>query len=241
MSLSRAWTTSEAPTLWRRSSTHLDQERLAEVLGGALEGDAVGHATTLSACPSSSAWPRARPGSSTSAACARSSSTGCSRAGAAGAACCGSRTPTRAARSPSRSSRSSASLRWLGIDWDGPVSFQLDRMERCEAEARRLVEQGAAYEDEGAIRFRMPDEGVTGWDDAVRGRDRVPERAARGPRARPLGRPADLQLRLAGRGLARRDHPRDPRPTTTSRTRRSRSTSCARSAPSCPSTRTCRT
>ena len=61
------------------------------------------------------------------------------------------------------------SLRWLGIDWDGPVSFQLDRMERCEAEARRLVEQGAAYEDEGAIRFRMPDEGVTGWDDAVRG------------------------------------------------------------------------
>jgi glutamyl-tRNA synthetase len=61
------------------------------------------------------------------------------------------------------------SLRWLGIDWDGPVSFQLDRMERCQAEARRLVENGAAYEDEGAIRFRMPDEGVTGWDDAVRG------------------------------------------------------------------------
>jgi glutamyl-tRNA synthetase len=61
------------------------------------------------------------------------------------------------------------SLGWLGIDWDGPVSFQLDRMERCQAEARRLVENGAAYEDEGAIRFRMPGEGVTGWDDAVRG------------------------------------------------------------------------
>src|SRR5437764_2643366 len=61
------------------------------------------------------------------------------------------------------------SLSWLGIDWDGPVSFQLDRMERCQAEARRLVEQGAAYEDDGAIRFRMPDQGATGWDDAVRG------------------------------------------------------------------------
>ncbi len=70
--------------------------------------------------------------------------------------------------------QSQRSLRWLGIDWDGPVSFQLDRMERCQAEARRLVEQGAAYEDEGAIRFRMPDEGVTGWDDAVRGRVEFP-------------------------------------------------------------------
>src|SRR6187549_3877712 len=62
------------------------------------------------------------------------------------------------------------SLSWLGLDWDGPVTFQLDRMERCQAEARRLVEEGKAYEDEGAIRFRMPDEGVSAWDDAVKGR-----------------------------------------------------------------------
>jgi glutamyl-tRNA synthetase len=61
------------------------------------------------------------------------------------------------------------SLRWLGLDWDGPVTFQLDRLERCQAEARRLVDEGKAYEDEGAIRFRMPDEGTTAWDDAVKG------------------------------------------------------------------------
>jgi glutamyl-tRNA synthetase len=61
------------------------------------------------------------------------------------------------------------SLRWLGIDWDGPTTFQLDRMERAQEEARRLVAEGAAYEDEGAIRIRMPDEGETGWDDAVKG------------------------------------------------------------------------
>jgi glutamyl-tRNA synthetase len=61
------------------------------------------------------------------------------------------------------------SLRWLGLDWDGPVTFQLDRLADCAEVARRLVEEEKAYEDEGAIRFRMPNEGVTAWDDAVRG------------------------------------------------------------------------
>jgi glutamyl-tRNA synthetase len=59
------------------------------------------------------------------------------------------------------------SLHWLGLDWDGPVTFQLDRAEQCVEVARRLVDEGKAYEDEGAIRFRMPDEGVTVWDDLV--------------------------------------------------------------------------
>ena len=66
------------------------------------------------------------------------------------------------------------SLLWLGIDWDGPVTFQLDAMDRCRELVAGLVGEGAAYEDEGAIRFRMPDEGVTGWDDAIRGRIEFP-------------------------------------------------------------------
>jgi len=66
------------------------------------------------------------------------------------------------------------SLRWLGLDWDGRVTFQLDRMADCAEVARRLVDEDKAYEDEGAIRFRMPDEGATGWDDVVRGRVEVP-------------------------------------------------------------------
>jgi glutamyl-tRNA synthetase len=66
------------------------------------------------------------------------------------------------------------SLRWLGLDWDGPVTFQLDRLERCREEAQRLVEEDKAYEDEGAIRIRMPDEGTTAWDDLVRGRIEFP-------------------------------------------------------------------
>jgi glutamyl-tRNA synthetase len=66
------------------------------------------------------------------------------------------------------------SLAWLGLDWDGDVAFQLDRLERHAELARSLVSAGHAYEDEGAIRFRMPDEGTTGWDDVVRGRIEFP-------------------------------------------------------------------
>ena len=65
------------------------------------------------------------------------------------------------------------SLSWLGIDWDGDVRFQLDRMDDAHRLARRLVDEGKAYEDEGAIRFRMPNEGTTGWDDVIRGRIEV--------------------------------------------------------------------
>jgi len=61
------------------------------------------------------------------------------------------------------------SLRWLGLDWDGPHTFQLDRMDDCRRVADELVAQGKAYQDDGAIRFRMPDEGVTVWNDIVRG------------------------------------------------------------------------
>jgi glutamyl-tRNA synthetase len=66
------------------------------------------------------------------------------------------------------------SLRWLGLDWDGELTFQLDRMERCREEAQRLVAEGVAYEDEGAIRMRMPNEGATAWDDLIRGRIEQP-------------------------------------------------------------------
>jgi len=61
------------------------------------------------------------------------------------------------------------SMRWLGLDWDGEVTFQLDRMEEAQGVANRLVEQDRAYTDEGAIRFRMPDEGTTTWNDLILG------------------------------------------------------------------------
>ena len=66
------------------------------------------------------------------------------------------------------------SLRWLGIEWDGETRFQLDGAERCRTEAARLVAEDKAYEDDGAIRIRMPKEGVIGWDDAIKGRIEFP-------------------------------------------------------------------
>jgi glutamyl-tRNA synthetase len=66
------------------------------------------------------------------------------------------------------------SLAWLGLDWDAPPTFQLDRLEDCRKTAEQLVAEGKAYEDDGAIRFRMPDEGTTGWDDIVRGHIEFP-------------------------------------------------------------------
>ncbi len=66
------------------------------------------------------------------------------------------------------------SLAWLGIDWDGPTRFQLDGSERCREAAVRLVAEGKAYEDDGAIRIRMPAAGTLGWDDAVKGRIEFP-------------------------------------------------------------------
>src|SRR3982750_1212638 len=61
------------------------------------------------------------------------------------------------------------SLAWLGIDWDGPITFQLDVMEECRVAAKQLVADGQAYAEEGATRVRMPGEGPTGWTDAIKG------------------------------------------------------------------------
>ena len=66
------------------------------------------------------------------------------------------------------------SLRWLGLDWDGEIEFQLDGLGRHQEAARRLLAEGHAYEHEGAIRFRMPDEGATVWADAIKGQISYP-------------------------------------------------------------------
>src|SRR3954451_24189892 len=60
-------------------------------------------------------------------------------------------------------------LRWLELDWDeGPIS-QADRADRHKAEIQRLLDEGHAYMDEGAVRLRVPDEGSTTVTDVIRG------------------------------------------------------------------------
>ena len=105
------------------------------------------------------------------------------------------------------------SLQWLGIDWDGPVTFQLDAMERCRELAAAAARRGQGVRGRG--RDPLPD--------ARRGRDRAGTTpCSGGSRCRTTEledvvivrsrRPADLQLREPGRGHGRRDHARDPRP-----------------------------
>src|SRR3954447_876224 len=52
-------------------------------------------------------------------------------------------------------------LRWLELDWDGGRYSQSERVDRRTAETARLVDEGHAYMDEGAVRLRVPDEGRT--------------------------------------------------------------------------------
>src|SRR5918994_2740443 len=85
-------------------------------------------------------------------------------------------------------------LRWLGIDWDGEPVFQSRRAERHAEVVEQLLSGGHAYrstagpdevkayrdahdnrgfrgadEGEGAVRLRVPDQGVTTVVDVVRG------------------------------------------------------------------------
>jgi glutamyl-tRNA synthetase len=67
-------------------------------------------------------------------------------------------------------------LRWLGIDWDegpevgGPHApyFQSQRLDRYRAAAQQLLDSGQAFEDGGAIRFKVPP-GKTAFTDSVHG------------------------------------------------------------------------
>ena len=60
-------------------------------------------------------------------------------------------------------------LEWLGLDHDeGPFS-QAERRPRHEEEIQRLVADGHAYLDEGAVRLRVPEGGTTVVRDVIRG------------------------------------------------------------------------
>jgi glutamyl-tRNA synthetase len=60
-------------------------------------------------------------------------------------------------------------LRWLELDWDEGPFFQSERVDRHKEEIARLVDEGHAYFDEGAVRLRVPDEGATVVRDLIRG------------------------------------------------------------------------
>ncbi len=68
-------------------------------------------------------------------------------------------------------------LDWLGLDFDGEPIYQSHRADMYNAAVERWLDEGLAYHDEGAVRFSVPDEGVTAFDDVVRGRVEFPNAA----------------------------------------------------------------
>ncbi len=68
-------------------------------------------------------------------------------------------------------------LRWLELGWDeGPIS-QVERAGRHREAIGELLQKGAAYEDDGAVRLRVPDDGTTVVDDVIRGQVSFPNEA----------------------------------------------------------------
>jgi len=59
-------------------------------------------------------------------------------------------------------------LAWLGLGYDEAPFFQGEALARHQADAQRLLDEGKAYLDDGAIRFRVTHEEVA-FDDAVHG------------------------------------------------------------------------
>jgi glutamyl-tRNA synthetase len=68
-------------------------------------------------------------------------------------------------------------LKWLGLDWDEGVDIggsqgdykQSSRFNRYQEIAHEFVESGLAYEDDGAIRFKVPKSQQIKFNDYVRG------------------------------------------------------------------------
>lgn len=72
-------------------------------------------------------------------------------------------------------------MRWMGLDWDegpdkggafGPYR-QSERMDSYRGYAKQLIETGQAYEQDGAVFFKVPAEKLITFDDAVYGKIEV--------------------------------------------------------------------
>src|SRR5437870_5541727 len=59
-------------------------------------------------------------------------------------------------------------LRWLELDWDEGPHSQSERQPRHREAIAQLIDDGHAYEDEGAVRLKVP-EGSSTVNDAIRG------------------------------------------------------------------------
>ncbi|MBI2023324.1 glutamate--tRNA ligase [Candidatus Giovannonibacteria bacterium] len=61
-------------------------------------------------------------------------------------------------------------LKDFGLDFDEGPNRQSENLEKYKKLAEELVSKGLAYADEGAIRFKMPNEGTIEFTDIIRGK-----------------------------------------------------------------------
>lgn len=60
------------------------------------------------------------------------------------------------------------SLRWLGLEWDGSIVRQSERLPVYQRYAQELLSLGVAYQSEGAVKFRIPKQKIS-FPDLVHG------------------------------------------------------------------------
>ena len=102
-------------------------------------------------------------------------------------------------------------MRWLELDFDeGPIS-QAERAPAHTAAIDKLLADGHAYEDDGAVRLRVPDEGETVVHDQIRGEIATPNQAIQDFVIRALRRQRALQPRRRGGRSRHGHHARGPR------------------------------
>ena len=68
-------------------------------------------------------------------------------------------------------------LRWLGFDWDEEPVSQTSRRSRHEEAVQQILDSGAGYMDEGAVRVRVGEGDDIVFEDAIRGEVRNPRSA----------------------------------------------------------------
>src|SRR5436190_11606217 len=68
-------------------------------------------------------------------------------------------------------------LRWLGIDWDEEPVSQTSRRPRHEEAVKQILDSGAGYLDDGAVRVRVGEGDDIVFQDVIRGEVRNPRSA----------------------------------------------------------------
>lgn len=66
-----------------------------------------------------------------------------------------------------------ASLKWLGLEFEGEPIVQSERKDLYQKYAKELINKGFAYENEGAIWFKMPNKGEVKFKDLIGEREVV--------------------------------------------------------------------